>query len=78
MELLIFIACLAIGLPVLDFYTHERDSSDQPKTGWFKGGKRSGLRVYVDYATGVHYFKSHPFDRLHVRLNADGTPYTGK
>lgn len=76
MGFLIFILCIAVALPILDFYTHKRDSTDRPKRGWLRGGERSGLRVYVDHATGVHYVRSHPFDRLHVRLKADGTPYT--
>jgi len=78
MGVLLFILCIAIGLPILDFYTHETDTTDQPKTKWWKSRKVSGLRVYIDHGTGVHYIRSHPFDRLHVRLNADGTPYTGK
>jgi len=78
MDFLIFVAILAIGLPILEFYSAKKDSTDKPKKKWWHRTQRSGLRVYVDHATGVHYIKSHPFDRLHVRINADGTPYTGE
>lgn len=76
MGILIFILCIALAFPILDFYTHEKDSTDKPKEKWWHRQHRSGLRVYVDHATGVHYVRSHPFDRLHVRIKADGTPYT--
>jgi hypothetical protein len=51
-----------------------RDTTDEP--GWF--GRRSGLAVYVDRATGVHYVKAGIFGGATPRLNADGTPYVGE
>lgn len=76
MGLLGLVGGLAVLFILVDFYTHETDSTDRPKDKWWHRSKRSGLRVYVDHATGVHYIKSHPFDRLHVRLKADGSPHT--
>ena len=69
----IILFCEAIG-----YYFTDRDSTDEPKKRWWDFGGHSNLRVYVDHATGVHYVKSSLFDKLTVRINADGTPYTGE
>lgn len=47
----------------------QRDSTDPPAPG-----KRSGLILYTDHATGVQYLKGGIFGGLSPRLNTDGTP----
>ena len=79
METFFTIAAFVVFIEVFQFLNTGRDSTDKPKTGWWIFDKGiSGLRVYVDHATGVHYVKSSMFDKLQVRINADGTPYTGE
>lgn len=77
MDFFFTIAALALVLELVQYYATGRDSSDMPKTKWYDGGE-SCLRVYVDNATGVHYVKAGVFSKLRVRINADGTPYTGE
>ncbi len=59
------------------FSMTERDIEGKP-IKWYKTGRESGIHVYVDPATGVHYVKTSLFERAQVRINADGTPYTEK
>ena len=79
MEFFFTVAAIVLVAEAFVFMVTGRDSTDKPKSGWwiFDGGI-SNLRVYVDHATGVHYVKSSMFDKLQVRINADGTPYTGE
>ena len=76
------IAGLIILVEAFSFWSSSRDSTDQPKVKkhwwWPASGERSGLRVYVDHETGVQYVKASMFDKLQVRINKDGTPYTGE
>lgn len=78
MEFFGIMAGIAIVFILFDYYVTGDDSTDKPKKKWWHFSQESGLRTYVDQATGVHYIKSGPFERLQVRLNANGTPYTGK
>jgi len=87
MEFFFGIAGIWIAIHWLDFALDDtKNSTNEPKMPkelkrhWWssRGGKESGLRVYVDNATGVHYIKAHMFDNLTVRINKDGTPYTGE
>ena len=76
MDFFFTVAGILLFAEAFTFIVHGRDSTDKP-TKWWRGGE-SGLRVYVDNATGVHYVKSSMFDKLRVRINKDGTPYTGE
>lgn len=76
MALFGMVAGLVLIFALIDFYDHSSDTTDRPRIKGKQKRRKSGLRVYIDNATGVHYIKSHPFDRLHVRIKADGTPYT--
>jgi hypothetical protein len=79
MEFFFTVAGFVIFIEAIVFVGSGRDSTDAPKKKWWKvGSGESNLRVYVDHATGVHYVKSSMFDKLQVRINADGTPYTGE
>jgi hypothetical protein len=66
-----FFVGLLIFIVVLEFYFNERELRDAD-------GKGTGLYCYVDPATGVHYIKDNPLEQLRIRINADGTPYTGR
>ena len=72
------IAGTILFVEALGYYFTGRDSTDEPKKRWQIFGSTSNLRVYKDHATGVQYVKSSMFDKLQVRINADGTPYTGE
>jgi uncharacterized membrane protein YdcZ (DUF606 family) len=73
------IAGIVLFIEAISFYMTDRDTTDAPKKKWWHWwGGESGLRVYVDQATGVHYVKSSLFDKLQVRINKDGTLYTGE
>ena len=60
---------VAILLVLIDFYSGRRKDNTDGKKG------KSGLRVYVDNATGVNYVKSSPFEQLVIRVDKDGRPY---
>lgn len=79
MEFLVGILALFFCLEALEHWDADENSTNKPNTKkrwWQRGTKKSGLRVYVDHATGVHYIKSSFFERMQVRINKDGTPYT--
>jgi len=79
MDFFFTIAGMVLFIEALMYYSTGRDSTDKPKTKWHKFGQgESGLRVWVDHKTGVHYIKAGMFDKSRVRINADGTPYTGE
>lgn len=81
MDFFFTVAGIVLFIEAISFYMADRDSTDKPNPNrkwWQRMGGESDLRVYVDNATGVHYVKSSLFDKLQVRINADGTPYTGK
>lgn len=65
---LIFMLTLFIGYD----YVMPTDSTDKDKHN------RSGLSLYIDHGTGVHYVKGGFFGTLVPRLNSDGTLYKGK
>jgi len=66
----------------IDHWSEDENSTNENnnKKHWWSlsGEKTSGLRVYKDHATGVQYIKSTFFERMQVRINKDGTPYTGE
>ncbi len=78
MDFFFTVAGFVLFIEALGFYLSHRDTTDKPKKSRWGIGGESGLRVYIDHKTGVHYVKSSIFDKLQVRLNADGTPYTGE
>jgi len=86
MEFFFGIAGIWFAIEWIDFALRDENSSDVPKIPksekkhWWssRGGKESGLRVYTDNATGVQYIKASMFDKLQVRINKDGSPYTGE
>ena len=79
METFFTIAGFVLLIEAIGFFSTGRDTTDAPKKGWWHiWGGESNLRVYKDHATGVQYIKSSLFDKLTVRINVDGTPYTGE
>ncbi len=78
MDFFFTVAGVILFIEAIGFYLTERDSTDKPKKGRWSIGGESGLHVYIDHKPGVHYVKSSIFDKLQVRINADGTPYTGE
>ena len=78
MEFFFIIAGALLLVETIAYYVTGRDSTDAPGKRISIFNSTSNLRVYVDHATGVHYVKSSMFDKLQVRINADGTPYTGE
>lgn len=79
MEFFFTIAGAILIMEGVGYYFTDADSTDKPKEKWWHiMGGESNLRVYKDHATGVQYVKSSLFDKLTVRINADGTPYTGE
>jgi len=77
MGLFFTIAGTVLLIEAVHYYSTGRDTTDKPRP-WYKFGGESGLRVYVDNATGVHYVKASMLDSLKIRINSDGTPYTGE
>lgn len=78
MDFFFTVAGIVLLVEAFMYFDSGRDSTDKPKKNWWNFDSASGLRVYVDNATGVHYVKSSMFDKLQVRINSDGTPYTGE
>ena len=62
-----FLIILAIYFVVSFFST---DSTD-------KGFKKSGLGLYIDNATGLHYIKGGIFGNLIPRLDSNGKQISG-
>lgn len=60
----LLICAIKYGLPT--------DSTDQDRFN------RSGLSLYIDHGTGVHYIKGGIFGTIVPRLNIDGTLYKEK
>ena len=81
MDLMIIALAFCIILDYLDYWDKDENSTNKTvvkKHWWNKSVKKSGLKVFVDHATGVQYVKSSYFGKMQVRRNADGTPYTGE
>lgn len=81
MDFIFGILALLIALDYLDYWNKDENSTNKPlekKHWWNKSQEKSGLKVFVDNATGVQYVKTSYFDKPQVRINKDGSPYTGE
>lgn len=81
MEIAIWLLAFLIIVDYLDYWDKDENSTNKivaKKHWWNKSVKKSGLKVFVDDATGVQYVKSSYFDKLQVRINLDGSPYRGE
>ena len=85
MDFVLGILAFLICLDYFDYWDKDENSTNKKvmkKRFWSKTEQdsvtKSGLKVFVDEATGVQYVKASYFDKLQVRINKDGTPYTGE
>jgi len=78
MEFFFIVAAVIILIEAIEFYSGDRNATGQPKKKWYYKASTSGLKLYIDHETGVHYIKGGFFDKMQVRINADGTPYIAK
>lgn len=82
MEFAVGLLALFAVFEVLEYWENDNNSTNKSnaKLHWWSTSREdtSGLRVYKDNATGVQYVKSSFFERMQVRINKDGTPYTGE
>ena len=81
MDFAIGLLGLLFVLEAMDHWTEDENSTNSPnlkKHWWSKGDNKSNLRVYKDHATGVQYIKSTFFEKMQVRIDKDGNPYTGE
>lgn len=81
MEFIIGLLGIFFCLEALEYWDRDENSTNKPVTKkhwWSRDEEKSGLKVYKDHATGVQYIKSGFFERMQVRINKDGTPYTGE
>jgi len=73
MKFLIFIAALIAISFAGDYFRWAYDVTDDYRPGKLFG-KRSGLSVYTDHATGIQYVKAGLFGDITPRLYKDGAP----
>jgi len=81
MEFAIGLLALFFCLEYMDTWDRDENTTNKPVTKkhwWNRSIEKSGLKVYKDNATGVQYIKSTFFERMQVRIDKDGNPYTGE
>ena len=77
MKFWIIIAILVLISFAGNYFRWAYDDTDDYRPGK-TFGKRSGLSLYTDHATGVQYVKAGLFGDITPRLDKDGKPIASK